>query len=203
MSFDELQSKWQSHDHSLPLNVTLELLQQEVRRNQTQFESQLFRRDMVEVIIAFALTCFFFPVGIYRSDWTLCFLGIICLGVGAFFLIDRQIQRSKRPKCEEGLESTIRNSLWQINHQIWLLKNILWWYLLPLVIGWAAFVGKSMWNKPLEDVQWHFVMRVYVVLCFAFFYFVYWLNQRAVKKCLEPRIKELKALEDLLASLKE
>ena len=118
-------------------------------------------------------------------------------------MIDRQIQRSKRPKCEEGLESTIRNSLWQINHQIWLLKNILWWYLLPLVIGWAAFVGKSMWNKPLEDVQWHFVMRVYVVLCFAFFYFVYWLNQRAVKKCLEPRIKELKALEDLLASLKE
>jgi hypothetical protein len=200
MSFEELQKEWQSHDHSEKLNVATELLLKEVRRNHRQFESTIFWRDIRDGGAAAIVACLSLRVAISRQDWSWYLLAFLTAYCGLFLLIDRWKQRSRRPKSDGSFEATIQLSLFEINHQIWLLKNVFWWGLMPIIIGWAAPVFKAMWQKPIEEMTWHIVMSVYVVLCFLFFYFIYWLNQRAVKTDLEPRRDEL---ETMLASLKQ
>ncbi len=39
MSFEDLQSKWQSHDHCMPLRIDPSLLLNEVRRSHRAMES--------------------------------------------------------------------------------------------------------------------------------------------------------------------
>ena len=203
MKFDDLQSQWQSHDHSQPLNIAMDLLLKEVRNSHRQFESVLFRRDAVEVTIGICLFLVFGLVGIKRADWAWLLLAFTCLGVASFFVIDRFIQRARRPDNSGTLEASIQASQFTVRHQIWLLKNIIWWYMLPIVMGWSIVVFRDMWRHPLEDAGWHLFMRIYVGLCCAFFVFVYWLNQNAVKKQLEPRIKELQQMQVQLENLRQ
>ena len=197
MNFEDLQKTWQSSSPTATITIDSHMLLKEVRRNQQQFWATIFWRDVREAGVAFLLTIFFVPIGIWRHDWTFDMLGLICLGVGTFMIVDRFIQRRKRPVANDPLKGCIVRSLHEVNHQVWLLKNVGWWYLLPLtgglVIadfvrfchsnhGWNAFVHLST-NELVN-----------LLLCWG----IYWLNQRAVRKSLVPRRDEL---EGLLASL--
>jgi len=144
--------------------------------------------------VAFLLTVFFFYHGLRHGNWTFCLLGFACFGVGAFMLVDRLLQRGKRPVAKDPLKTCIEGSLFQVNHQIWLLKNILWWYLSPFVAAWGISVGVSIWQ--LRHVGLSAVIGWGI--CILIYWGVYRLNQIAVRKDLEPRRQELEAL---LASL--
>jgi CubicO group peptidase (beta-lactamase class C family) len=92
----------------------------------------------------------------------------------------------------------VKESLSQVERQIWLLRNVLWWYLLPFAIPILAFFAHVSWLNSkvwLESALGFGVPAVFVV---ALYCWVYWLNQRAVRLQLEPRRQELLAL---LASL--
>jgi hypothetical protein len=41
----------------------------------------------------------------------------------------RHLQKPNEP--DEPLLQCVKNSLTQMEDQIWLLRNVLWWYLLP------------------------------------------------------------------------
>ena len=56
-------------------------------------------------------------------------------------ITDRIIQKRRQPKLAEILTNCTKTSLYQVNHQIWLLKKVLWWYLLPLGVAIAIFMG--------------------------------------------------------------
>jgi hypothetical protein len=85
-----------------------------------------------------------------------------------------------------------------VNHQIWLLKNILWTYLLPLNVSLVIMVlvqaSRSWHTRVAAGLDIVFV----VGFCALISWGVYWLNQYAVRRQLEPRRRELEAL---LASL--
>ena len=40
----------------------------------------------------------------------------------------------------------MESSLAQVEHQIWLLRNVFWWYLLPLALATLAFFGQVAWQ---------------------------------------------------------
>lgn len=126
MSFGDLKSKWQSHDHGARLNVDADLLLNEVRRNHRTLLSSLFYRDMVEVAAAVIVTGVFGFMAVKLNEWSLylCSAGGLC--VGTYFVVDRWIQHRRRPVSDDSLQSCIEASLAQVNHQIWLLKNICW-----------------------------------------------------------------------------
>jgi hypothetical protein len=81
-------------------------------------------------------------------------------------------------------------------HQIWLLRNVWWWYLLPLFVGAnVCFTGTVARVEPQNALR---VGCGYFVFCVLLFWGIYWFNQFAVRKSLQPRLKELDALlEDL------
>ena len=193
MNFEDLQKAWQSQDAGAKLIINADLLLKEVRRNQRQFWRTIFWRDVREVGVAFWLTWYFMQRGLRTDAWTDCLVALACFGVGAFMVVDRLLQRRKQPVASDALVGCVETSLRQVNHQIWLLKNVFWWYLLPLSAALGVSVAVSSWQARSHASQligW----CVYSVVCILLDWFLYWLNQAAVKKSLEPRRRELEAL---------
>lgn len=198
MDFEDLQKAWQSQNASAQVTINSDMLLKEVRRNQQQFWATIFWRDVKEVGMAFLLALFFSYRGWRHHDWTDYLLVVACLGVGTFMVVDRLVQRTLRPIFNDSLKGCIEASLIQVNHQIWLLRNIFWWYLLPLTVGWGISVLGTNWHVQHFNFRIVFGEFTSVLLGVSIFWGVYWLNQFAVRKNLEPRRKELEAL---LASL--
>ena len=193
MNFEDFQKTWQHHAAGTKISINPNLLLMEVRRNQQQFWATIFWRDVREVGVAGLLAAFFLYQGIRSHDWTLYLLASGCLGVGAFMVADRLIQHQRQPASSNTLKSCIEASLAQVSHQIWLLKNVVWWYLLPIAVPLGISVGRDLLHS--NHVGASLVGLVaYALICVLLFWGVYWLNQFAVRKGLEPRRQELQAL---------
>jgi hypothetical protein len=127
---------------------------------------------------------------------SLVVVAIMCLYVAGFFIIDRRLQKKKEPRHTDPLLACIESSLMQVNHQIWLLRNILWWYLLPPGIGIALFFFAVNWQL-FKVLPAKLVLPgcLFSTLFVAFvFWGVYRLNQSGVRKELIPRKEELEAM---------
>jgi hypothetical protein len=103
-------------------------------------------------------------------------------------------QRRRQPAPGDTLRSNVESSLAQVEHQIWLLRNIFWWYLLPPFTAMTIFPAHRAWLS--RDDGWPALGEFAgAACCFALVaWFIYWLNQYALRKELEPRRKELQAL---------
>src|SRR5258707_1498492 len=200
MNFEDFQKAWQSQDINAKVTINADVLLKEVRRNERQFRATIFCRDVREVGVCALMMVFFLVWGIRRQWWSLYLLSFCCFFVGAFFLVDRVIQRRKQPVTNDPLQACIGKSLHQFIHQIWLLKNVFWWYLLPILIGLGAFSAQMLWDQREVGLASTIKFGGIFILTYGFTYgFVYWINQRAVRVQLTPRRQ---ALESLLASLK-
>jgi hypothetical protein len=200
MNFEDLQKAWQSQDAGATVAINPDVLLREVRRNQHQFRVTIFWRDVREVGVAYLLAAFFSYQGLRHGDWTPILIGLACIGVGTFMLVDRVLQRRKQTTARDPLKRCIEASLKEVNHQIWLLKNVFWWYLAPIAAALAIYFGHSVWRA--RNVGWSVVLGAVVatVVVALLYWVIYWANQFAVRKSLEPRRQEL---DTLLASLNE
>ena len=201
MNFEDLQKAWQSQDASARVTFNTGVLLQEVRRNQQQFRATIFWRDVREIGVAFLMALFFSYHGLRHGHWTpfllpnwdFILLALACAGVGIFMLVDRIVRRRKQTNTNDPLKACIETSLNEVNHQIWLLQNIVWWYLLPLATALAvnSIYSSLRAHNPLWVVLWLF-------FTLPLYWGIYRLNKFAVRKSLEPRRQEL---ETLLASV--
>jgi CubicO group peptidase (beta-lactamase class C family) len=197
MNFETMQKAWQSQDAAAKVTINADVLLKEVRRNQQCFRRTIFWRDVREVSVAAVLVPIFIAGGL-KVSWVLYLCALGCFVVGAYFVIDRRRQKKTTPDLHGSLKDCAATSLAEVSHQIWLLKNVLWWYLLPIFVPIMLFFGWVTWQLPVPITTK--ILRLlphtsFVVLLYAG---IYWLNQFAVKKNLEPRRQEL---EKLLAGL--
>jgi hypothetical protein len=210
MTFNELQKTWQRDTSSSKLTIDSDMLLREVRRNKEAFESTIFWRDVLEVaagtfaiLASLGFAVFFFYRGITLVALGSAVAGLFMLWVALFFIADRIIQRKRRPNRDESLTMCIEDSLRQVNHQIWLLKNVFWWYLLPPGIGVLVLIGSIAWQIwQIHVVVKLMLMTLMTILAFVAFVFwvAYLLNQRAVRKDLMPRKQELESLLNSLTN---
>ena len=122
------------------------------------------------------------------------------LWVAGYMLADRMRHKRQPPEPGEPLRQHVESSLAQVEHQIWLLRNVLWWDLLPLAFSILAFFAQVAWQERAGGWWTALVVSMVVALVAIVFAGVYWLNQYAVRAELEPRRREL---ETLLMSLKD
>jgi hypothetical protein len=201
MTFDELQKTWQKDTSISKLTIDSDLLLREVKRNKEHFESTIFWRDVREVAAGtFAILGFLgFAVFFFYRGLTLVALGsavaaLFVLWVVLFFIADRVVQRKRRPSQDKSLIACIEDSLRQLNHQIWLLKNVFWWYLLPPGIGVLVLVGSIAWQRHAAGKPVLIAILENLAFVALVFWGVYLLNRRAVRKDLMPRKVELESL---------
>lgn len=200
MNFEDFQKSWQSQNAGNKISLNTDLVLKEVRRNQQQFRTTIFLRDVREVSVAFILVGVFIFLGVWLNDWTDYLIALACLWVGTYILVDRRAQRKKTPDLYDTLKGCVETSLAEVNHQIWLLKNILWWYLLPIgipVLLSVFWVHHRVHGLESKDVINLLGSSIVIGLVY---WFIYWLNQYAVRKTLEPRRHEL---ESLLGNLEQ
>jgi hypothetical protein len=198
MEFEDLQRAWQASGGMPRLTLDPALLLREVRRNQLNFWATIFWRDLREIAVALLMALYFSWHGHRHHDWTDGLLAFACLEVGGFILVDRVRQRRRAPAPADPLRTCIRESLAQVDHQIWLLKNVFWWYLLPISIALLVSVLYRAWREGRGPEAAITGLVSEIVFIALLYWGIYWLNQKAVRSSLEPRRREL---ADLLASL--
>jgi CubicO group peptidase (beta-lactamase class C family) len=200
MEPDKYQQAWQAQAARTHVSVDPDLLLKEVQRNQREFRATIFYRDCIEVGAAIVLLPYWFYAGITHSlPWTWYLAVPALLWVAGFILVDRKRHPRQQSEPGEPLLTSVKESLDQVEHQIWLLRNILWWYLLPLTISILAFFAHVAWLS--RSLGWLAALMFFlglVVFLLALYSFIYYMNQRAVRVQLEPRREELLTL---LASL--
>jgi len=199
MNPDELKQAWKTVASQQRLTIEPARLLDEVRRNQRHLETTLFWRDVREVGVCLVMVPVWIWLGRnYALPWS-WHLGIpALLWIAGFMLADRMRQRRRQPKPGNPLRECVEASLAQVEHQILLLRNVVWWYLLPPGIAMAAFFAQCAWVA--RDTHWlaELFMVGVVIVAVWILWGVYWLNQRAVRDQLEPRRRELLALRESL-----
>jgi hypothetical protein len=194
MDSDKYQLAWQAHFSHTRVTIDPDLLLKVVQRNQRDFRATILRRDVIEVGVGLLLLPYWFYAGITQSlPWTWWLSVPAIVFVVGFFLVDRMRHPETSSDPGEPLLSCVKNSLTQVEHQIWLLCNVFWWYLLPPTISILAFFAHVTW---LRSEDWLHVLGhagVFVFL-FAICSYIYYVNQYAVRKQLEPRRQELLTL---------
>jgi len=148
--------------------------------------------------VALLLIPLWFYLGARNSSpWTWYLTVPVLIWLVGFILVDRMRHKRKPTEPGDPLLESVKESLTQVEHQIWLLRNVFWWYLLPPTISISAFFAHVtlLVSKDWLDALGGAGLFVFL---FTLYYFIYYLNQRAVRLQLEPRRQELLAL---LASL--
>ena len=202
MNPDHFQQAWQAQASQTRLTIDAELLLKEVRRNQQNFTALLIWRDLREVGLSLVMVPLWFYLGVkFSLPWTWYCVVPALVWMAGFMLADRMRQRRQPPQPGEPLRQRVESSLAQVEHQIWLLRNVHWWAILPFALSVVPFLAQIVWSdrgggwlaRTLVMTQ---VAAVIAITLAA----VYWLNQIAVRTELVPRRQELEAL---LASLKD
>jgi len=201
MNPDNFKQAWQTQSSQTRLTIDAELLLKEVRRNQRYFTAMIFWRDVREVGTAVLMVPVWLYMGVTLSLPWMWYLTLPALvWIAGFMLADRMRHKRQPPGPGEPLRQCVESSLAQVEHQIWLLRNIFWWYLLPLALPMLAFLGQIAWE--MRAGGWLTVLGIgwVVIVVVIVFTSIYRLNQNAVRSELEPRRQELEAL---LMSLKD
>jgi hypothetical protein len=198
---DDIKDIWQNQTTHTPLAVDAGLVLKEIQHSERQFATTIFWRDVREVGTSLVLIPVWLVLGVKNSlPWTWYLAIPALLWIAGFMLVDRRRHRPKPAEHSEPLRACVERSLAEVEHQIRLLRNVFWWYLLPLALPMFAFFAQVSWKEPLGG--WLSAVA-FVVLCgivSGVFALVYWLNLTAIRTQLEPRREEL---EKLLGSLKE
>src|SRR4051795_3405369 len=129
MDPDPLQEAWQSQSQPA---IDTDQLVREFRRGQQGFEAMIFWRDVREVGVCLLLLPVWVGMGVGIGlpwTWYLVMPGIVW--IAAFMTADRMRQGRRRALPGESLVRGVQGSLAEVEHQIWLLRNVQWWYLMP------------------------------------------------------------------------
>lgn len=194
MTFEELQKTWQASSPAATITIDAGTLLKKVRRNQNAFRVTIFWRDVREVVVISLVAVFFLHHGLKHHDWTDELLALAGFLVSAFIVADRVFQRIKQPVKNATLKACIESSIHQLSHQIWLLRNMAWWYLGPVVVALEiSFVMDALHSRhgPVVAVAgliWN------SLIMFLVYWGIYRLNQHLVRKKLMPEREDLKAL---------
>src|SRR4030095_15622881 len=171
---DELKSAWQSQASPQRLTLDAGLVLNEVRRNERQFAATIYARDVREVGVALLMMPVWIYCGIrFSHHWSWYLVVPTLLWIAGFMIVDRVRQRRKQPGPGDTLRGSIESSLAQVEHQIWLLRNVFWWYLLPLFAAMMVWPARLAWKT--RDDGWQSLAEVaglalYFLFLFGFIY---------------------------------
>lgn len=204
MNLDQFKERWQALDAPPKSDSEMENIVAECRKKVRQFRVGLLLSDVVEIGtgLAMAFVWAFVFTHVFDQHKPLMLLGAAAILFICLVLAGARVLRLRNDKrAWVSVADEIDRQLYAVNQRIWLLRNVIWWYLTPAAVAIVtvlAAAGLEAGNAHLAV----FLKRtgIYVGCCTLLYAGIYYLNQRAVRKYLLP----LKAdLESLLHELED
>ena len=151
----------------------------------------IFWRDVREVGACLLILPVWIFMGVRQSlPWTWYLVIPVLFWIAGFILADRLRHKRRSADPAESLRSRVSHSLEQVEHQMWLLRNLHWWYLLPIAVAVAAFFAQVTWREHAWGWWTALALSLAVAIVAIVLGFIYWLNQFAVR---ESRTKTTRA----------
>lgn len=185
MKEEEIKQIWKNSDTQLlPADAnTLKKLRTEVDR----MNSGIRRRDALEIGIAVLVVVLFGGMALlFENVYTRIGCGIIVLGAAVIIGMLRRY-RKKEKDGQEAIREHVRVELAFYRKQRQLLKSVLLWYTLPIYTGLLLFFF-GLTGSGTEFTG-------FTILNTALMIFVWYVNQRALKKEINPLINSLEQLQ--------
>lgn len=186
MSLEEYRDVWKQEDAPAEERPgDAELLAQVKERSQA-FDRKIRRRDWLEIAAAAVVVLLFGYEAVTAASW-LARVGAGIVVAGSVLIVWR-LRRARRDGdstlAGRPVAERLRSELEKVDAQIRLLESVLWWYVAPPTVGAILFVvgiGEGLDSGTL----------IAVAVILAVGALVWWLNQRAVRRDLRPRRREL------------
>ncbi len=201
MEIDKYQLAWKSDAAQVLVSIDTDLLTKEMQRSQQSFRSTVFWRDARELGVGLLFIPLWIYLGIAMAlPWTWYLEIPAAIWVIGFVIFDRRRNPHKTGEPSESLLHCAKESLRQVEHQIWLLRNVFWWYLLPSLVAIMSFFVHVAWRVSSD--WWGFLAALSgpVLIGLVVNVVVYLVNQLAIRFDLEPHHQELLKL---VASLED
>jgi hypothetical protein len=188
MNASELENIWKKQPAFTPSRESIAQIAATVCSADRKFRQRIWWRDAIEIAVAVALAGGFALLGRTWLRW----ISITSVLFVAAYLVRSRISREpirKTLNVTEQLEQMIRDT----EKQMHLLRSIAWWYLLPCSVA-AVAIALDGLQRQVNLSHLLTFGGVFVPLYTA----IYWLNQRAVRRLLQPRRANLQnALSEL------
>ena len=201
MNLDELQQAWKSQDTRTTVHAVLllESMRKKQRRHQRSIWLRNLREGWLTILAAVYFTVF------TESDvesklqlWPFYIAMAILFGIGVFRVIDNHRQQRRTLQYRDSTLSFIECSILDINHRVWLLENIAWWWILPVAFGGLLIVAQVLLLAGLQDPAVHWMLARGVGIGCVILGIIYWGNRWTARKYWLPRKVELEAIANSL-----
>ena len=195
MSLDKYQQAWKSEAAQDHVTFDADSLATEVQQSHGTFRSMIFWRDVREVGTSLLMIPLWFVLGyLIPVPWTWWLTVPVLLWIAGFMLWNRKRHPQHLSEPGGSLLFCAKESLAQVEHQIWLLRNVFWWYLLPPSISIMTFFIHVAWTTSdgwLDFISFAGFLGMFLFIVYGL---TYRMNQRAVRDQLEPRRQQLQRL---------
>ena len=183
MNLEDLKQSWAHHKEALASNHVDQFVRRSVARS-SLFEKTIAGRDFKEYIAIVLAFVFFAPELFNESLVVKSGVLIIILGSVLIGLVLYWSGKGRPAQNDLSVTDFCKEQLLRVDRQIWMLKNIGWWYLGPLMLGCSVFVIGLL---PGHSFSWILVGAFGLVA-----FYIYRANQNAVRTELIPYRNELK-----------
>jgi hypothetical protein len=189
MNLDDFKEPWQHQQRELTEYADRAI--KAIRTRMSMFDRSIFRRDLIESVAAICLFVYLGSVA-FQISHGLARVGVVlqmlwCIEIVVVMNWARLTNRIVRPGI--SLQDYCTAELARVNRQIFLLRNVNWWYTGPCFLGGAI----QLFGQTPEPRTFVLVLSTFVPIG----WFVYRLNQRAVRRNLEPLRNELVSAMDV------
>lgn len=201
MEPEELKNIWSQHNavSARIIRLTPGFVWRLADQN-ARFKRNIFWRDVREWLATiFIAVVFLYAAFLYdRVHWLMVAAAMIaCLPIT--YVAWRRPKRPA-PTAAATLTDHLRDSIANVQHELDLVRSLVWWYLGPLALSGAIVLLDVLLTAPVRpDV--FILLLIWVLITSAVFFAEWKMKQRAARKHLEPRLRELEeALVDLESS---
>ena len=207
MNWSDYEAIWKRQEMPVGACADPATLKETFEAKRRKLAATLFGRDLMEaaagVVVAGAFAFMWWKQG--KAGWPIS-LAIACiLWVTGFFIKERIRTHRNQLGSDAPLLAKLEAEIAELRHQRRLLFNVGTWYLAPCLAAILIVLATILLNAPAGVLAGHRSLIVgffggYIALVGLFFWFVWSLNRRAVRKQIEPRLEELERLQQSLIS---
>ncbi|HWA24841.1 MAG TPA: hypothetical protein VG734_04130, partial [Lacunisphaera sp.] len=197
MNWNDYEAVWQRQPLPHGRETDLAELRQTFETKRRKMAAALLVRDWAEILACAVVVAnfLFYWKKVGAAGWPLAGSVVLILGVALLFLRERWRARRAQSRPDASLRTKVELDLAELRHQRRLLLRVWIWYLAPCAIAMLIQAGVIIRQTPPWDpLRGPLSLALIVAFIAGVCWFAWWINRRAVRLRIEPRIAELEKL---------